>query len=201
MGHGALADGRRANLPIMVPLNHRSAAELGHPGNRFFLGRIELPGGRHCAETRLAKTLPATTPLKSPARRAALRRVVNALPPPALDLATRAATSPQHLSIVGSSFPFRHRLRLGDAVIERIAPLICCPDGFPATSGLFVYDRTSTACFHLDTALPGIASLPGRWRRAVDEMAAAHGVVHGETPEEPDPSTANTRPPLSPLLS
>jgi benzoate-CoA ligase family protein len=172
--HWPAADG--PPLPIMVPLNLRDRDELGRPGNRFFLSRVDVPGGPSTPLQRLARTIGVTAPLKSSSHRAALRRALDALPRPLLDLVTAACTTPEHLSIVGSIFSLRHPLSFGDAPVDRITPLICCPDGFPATVALFLYEQVSIACFHIDRALPGADTIPARWRTALDEMAGA--LVH-----------------------
>jgi hypothetical protein len=166
----------RADVPIMVPLNLRHPGQVGLAGNQFFLSRITVPGGQAAPLRRLAGTITATTPLKSIPHRVALGRALELLPRPLLDLVTGVCTTPDQLSVVGSCFALRHPLRFRDDPVERVAPLICCPDGFPATVALFLYQDVSTACFHLDEALPAAETIPDHWRAAVNEMAAAVSV-------------------------
>jgi diacylglycerol O-acyltransferase / wax synthase len=172
--HWPTADGKP--VPVMVPVNMRGPAELGYPGNRFFLGRVTVPGGPAAPQRRLAGTITDTASLKSASHRAALRRAIDMLPRPLLDLVTAASATPDQLSVVGSIFSMRHRLYLGSDVVERVEPLICCPDGFPASVALFLYQQTSSVCFHLDQALPAAETIPVRWRAAVNEIAEAIGV-------------------------
>lgn len=172
--HWAPADGQP--VPIMVPINLRSRIDLGSPGNKFFLGRVNVPGGTMTPRQRLQGTMESTAPLKSAAHRAALSRALNVLPRPLLDIITAASSTPEHLSVVGSIFSMRHPLRLGSDVVERVDPLICCPDGFPATVALFLYEENSSVCFHLDAALPAVDSIPERWRSAIDQISSATSV-------------------------
>ncbi|MFM9442529.1 hypothetical protein [Streptomyces acidiscabies] len=159
-------------LPVMIPVNLRTPDEVGLPGNRFFLARVDLPGGPSSAAGRLPGTLAATAPLKSPAHRSALHRLTHRAPRPLARKFTFRAATPDRLTVVGSIFGSRHPLSfLGDPV-HRVVPLICCPQGFPLTAALFLYGETSTACFQIDRALPEAHTLPERWRRAVDEITS-----------------------------
>lgn len=186
-----------ATLPVMVPLNYRSAEEAGLPGNRIALGRVDLPGGRAPAAARLARTIPATASLRGTPRRAALRRILIGVPPALHNLLAQASTTPEQLSVVGSSFPFRRQLHFGQDAVHKLTPLICCPDGFPLTAAVFIYGQTSAVCFQLDKALPEIDQIPGRWRRAVDEMARALDVAADDDGEPDEAVTAASTPLLS----
>ncbi|SDD57539.1 hypothetical protein [Actinokineospora iranica] len=182
--HWPPADG--VPLPIMVPLNLRAAEERDLPGNRFFLGRVTVPGGLSTTPLRrLARTVTATAPLKAPGNRVALRRVLDALPRPALDLVTTLGAAPDRQSVVGSIFALRQPLRLGRDPVRQVDPLICCPDGFPMTVALFQYADAASVCFQVDRALPHADTIPDRWRQALTEMAADLGL-----PETGEPATA-----------
>jgi hypothetical protein len=175
--HWPTTDGKP--VPVMVPVNTRGPAELGHPGNRFLLSCVTVPGGPATPQRRLTGTITATAPLKSASRRAALRSVIDMLPRRLLDLVMASSATPGQLSVVGSSFSLRHRLCLGSDVVERVEPLMSCPDGFSASVGLFFYQETSSVCFYLDQALPAAETIPVRWRAAVDKMAEAINVHTG----------------------
>ncbi|WP_416968152.1 wax ester/triacylglycerol synthase domain-containing protein [Streptomyces sp. 4F14] len=163
-------DADRNPLPVMIPVNLRAREETALPGNRFFLARLDLPGGPMTAARRLTRTLAATAPLRDPAHRPTLHRMIRQDPAEYAQLIARTA-APGSLTLVGSTYRIRERLtHLGDPV-DRAAPIICCPDGFPLTTGLFLYGDTSTASFQIDRALPGAETIPRLWRRALDDMA------------------------------
>ncbi|NNN38217.1 hypothetical protein HLK59_49565, partial [Streptomyces sp. S3(2020)] len=163
-------DADRDALPMMLPVNLRDPAEAGFPGNRFFLARVDLPGGPMTPARRLSRTLPATAPLKDPAYRQSLNRMIRQDPAEYGQLIARTA-APGSLTVVGSIFRIAGRLTYDGDPVERVVPVICCPDGFPLTVGLFLYGDTSTASFQIDRALPGAESIPRLWRRALDDMA------------------------------
>lgn len=163
-------DADRDPLPMMLPVNLRTPAEAGLPGNRFFLARVDLPGGPMTPARRLSRVLPATAPLKDPAYRGALHRMTAQDPYQYGQLIARTAV-PEGLTVVGSIFRVAGRLAYDGDPVDRVVPIICCPDGFPLTVGLFLYGDTSTASFQIDRALPGAASIPRLWRRALDDMA------------------------------
>ena len=160
----------RDPLPVMIPVNLRTGAETGLPGNRFFLARADLPGGSMTAARRLTRTLTATAPLKDPAYRQALLRMTRQEPDQYGQLIARTA-APGSLTVVGSMFRIRERLAYEGDLVDRAVPIICCPDGFPVTAALFVYDETSTVSFQIDRALPDAEEIPRLWRRAVDDLA------------------------------
>ncbi|MDC0770202.1 wax ester/triacylglycerol synthase domain-containing protein [Streptomyces sp. HD] len=158
-------------LPLMLPVNLRTRAETGLPGNRFFLARLDLPGGSMTAARRLGRTSAATAVLKDPAYKQTLHRITQREPKQTYHQLVARTAAPDRLTAVASIFRVRQPLAyLGDPV-ERVVPVICCPDGFPLTSALFLYAETSTVCFQIDRALPGAETIPLLWRRAVDDMA------------------------------
>ncbi|MCG8919166.1 hypothetical protein L6E12_25635 [Actinokineospora sp. PR83] len=183
--HWPLADG--VPLPIMVPLNLRGPQDLHLPGNRFFLGRVTVPGGSSTTPLRrLAHTVRATAPLKPPGNRVALRWVLDSLPRPALDLLTGIGAAPDRQSVVGSIFALRQPLRVGRDPVHRVDPLICCPDGFPMTVALFQYGGVASVCFQVDRALPDGDAIPDLWRAALAELATALGVPQPDDPTGDD---------------
>jgi len=158
-------------LPVMLPVNLRTPAETGLPGNRLHLARIDLPGGPLTPARRLRRTLPATARLKDPAYRQTLHRMLHDEPATTYRQLLARGAAPDRLTVVGSIFRIRRRLAyLGDPV-ERMVPIICCPEGFPLTAALFLYGDTSSAAFQIDRALPGAEDIPRLWRRAVEDMS------------------------------
>ena len=171
----------RDPLPMMVPVNLRTHDETALPGNRFFLARLDLPGGSMPAPVRLRRTLAPTGPLKDPAYRQSLYRLTRHTPRTLLDQVIARSAQPDSLTAVGSIFTVRKPLRYHGDPVHRFAPIICCPNGFPLAVGLFLYGETSTASFQIDSALTGAEAIPRLWRQAVDDMAAGVGAaVSGE---------------------
>ncbi|MEU9149856.1 wax ester/triacylglycerol synthase domain-containing protein [Streptomyces sp. NPDC048417] len=157
-------------IPVMVPVNLRTADEVAAPGNRLFLTRVALPGGSMPLSRRLASTRAATVALKSAEHKAVLRAALARPPLWAFERLVAMSTDPGRLTVCASSFVLRHRLGYGDAVVERVDPIICCPPGVPAAVVMCVYEDVASACFRIDEALPGAESLPARWRQALEEM-------------------------------
>ncbi|MFM9607138.1 hypothetical protein [Streptomyces niveiscabiei] len=162
----------RESLPVMLPVNLRTPAETGLPGNRFFLALLGLPGGEMTPARRLRRTLRATAPVKEPAYRQTLFHLTREAVYEQLVARTAA---PDRLTAVASTFRVRTRLsHLGDPV-RRVVPIICCPDGFPLTAAVFVYGETSTVSFQIDRALPAGDTVPELWLQAVESMATCAG--------------------------
>lgn len=172
----------RDPLPVMLPVNLRTPAEAGLPGNRFHLARVDLPGGPMTPARRLGRTLPATAPLKDPSYRRELHRMTGQ-DPLSYGQLTAASAAPDRLTAVGSIFRIGERLTYEGDPVDRVVPIICCPEGFPLTVGLFLYGDTSTVSFQIDRSLPGAEEIPRLWRRAVDDMATcAEDPAPGGTP-------------------
>ncbi|MEU6350879.1 wax ester/triacylglycerol synthase domain-containing protein [Streptomyces sp. NPDC047072] len=167
--HRPAAD--RDPLPLMLPVNLRTPEETALPGNRFFLARLDLPGGPMTPARRLTRTRAATAPLRDPDHRRTLYRMIRQEPDQYAQLIAHT-TAPGSLTVVGSIFRVPGRLSLDGDPVDRVVPIICCPDGFPLTVGLFLYGDTSTASFQIDRSLPGAEEIPDRWRAAIDDMAA-----------------------------
>jgi hypothetical protein len=161
----------QAPIPIMVPVNLRTSDEVAAPGNRLFLVHIDLPGGPMPLGRRLAHTRVLTAPLKSAEHRAVLRSILTRLPVRPFQRLVALLIAPGRLTLGVSYVVVRGRLHYGDAVVERMDPIICCPPGAPMAVAVFVYGDEATACFRIDTALPDADTLPARWRQALEDMA------------------------------
>ncbi|WP_330293471.1 hypothetical protein [Streptomyces sp. NBC_00576] len=159
-------------IPVMIPINLRTAEEVTAPGNRLFMARIDLPGGTMPPLQRLARTRTLTHQLKSTEHKAVLRAALTRLPMWPFQRLVALMTAPGRLTLGASYVVVRHRLRYGDAEVDRIDPLMFCPPGAPMAVAVFVYGHEASACFRIDEALPGAGSLPARWRQALDDMAA-----------------------------
>ncbi|MFF1765940.1 wax ester/triacylglycerol synthase domain-containing protein [Streptomyces sp. NPDC058249] len=160
-----------AHIPVMVPINLRTADEVAVPGNRLFLIRLDLLGGARSLGQRLAHTRAVTTVLKSAEHKAVLRAALTRLPTRAFQRLVALSTAPGRLTLAASYLVMRHRLHYGDAEVDRMDPLMCCPPGAPMAVALLVYGATASVCFRIDEALLGGESLPARWRQALDEMS------------------------------
>ncbi|MFE2603646.1 wax ester/triacylglycerol synthase domain-containing protein [Streptomyces mirabilis] len=162
-----------APIPVMIPVNLRTADELAVPGNRLFLTRVGLPAGLLPLAQRLAHTRTVTATLKSPEHRAVLRAALTRLPAWLLRRLVTLSTAPGRLTLAASYLVMRHRLHYGDAVVNRIDPVMCCPPGAPLAVVMLVYAGEASVCFRIDEALPGAESLPARWRQALEDLTAA----------------------------
>lgn len=160
-------------IPVMVPINLRTAEEVTAPGNRLFLARIDLPGGTMPPLQRLAHTRTLTHQLKSTEHKAVLRAMLTRLPMWPFQRLVALMTAPGRLTLGASYVVVRHRLRYGDAEVNRLDPLVVCPPGAPMTVAVLVYGNEASACFRIDEALPGAESLPARWLQALEDMATA----------------------------
>ncbi|MCL7427122.1 hypothetical protein [Streptomyces sp. YS415] len=95
------------------------------------------------------------------------------------------STAPGRLTLAASYLVMRSRLGYGDAVVDRIDPLMCCPPGAPLAVAVVVYADHVSACFRIDEALPGAESLPTRWQQALEDLTAA-----GDRPSAGPPAAA-----------
>ncbi|MEU5531717.1 wax ester/triacylglycerol synthase domain-containing protein [Streptomyces sp. NPDC020362] len=158
------------SIPVMVPVNLRTPDEVGAPGNRLFLTRLDLPGGTMPVGRRLARTRAVTSPLKSAGHKTVLRAALTRPPLRLLQRLVSASTVPGRLTVCVSYLVVRRRLHCGEAVVHRMDPIICCPPGVPMAVAAVSYGDTTSACFRIDQALPDADSLPARWRQALVEL-------------------------------
>ncbi|MEV6307217.1 wax ester/triacylglycerol synthase domain-containing protein [Streptomyces sp. NPDC051840] len=173
-------------LPVMVPVNLRTREEATAPGNRLFLTRIDLPSGTTPGGPRLARTREITAPLKCREHKTVLRAALTRLPPWLLRRLVAVSTAPGRLTVCASHLVMRHELHYGEAVVDRIDPVICCPPGAPMAVVMLSYQGVVSACFRVDQALPGSECLPALWNDALADLAgisaAAEPVVGSATP-------------------
>ncbi|MGH1555821.1 hypothetical protein ACRAWF_40250 [Streptomyces sp. L7] len=83
-----------------------------------------------------------------------------------------ASAAPDRLTVGGSIFRMDTRFAYEGDPIDRVVPIICCPDGFPSRSDSSSTARRRPPRFQIDRSLPGAMEIPGLWRRAVDDMAS-----------------------------
>ncbi|GAA3846689.1 hypothetical protein GCM10022403_092990 [Streptomyces coacervatus] len=169
-------------VPVMVPVNLRTPDEVGAPGNRLFLTRIDLPGGTMPVGRRLARTKAVTPALKSAGHKTVLRAALTRLPWRLFQRLVAASTVPGRLTVCASYVVVRQRLHYGEAAVHRIDPIICCPPGVPMAVVAVSYGDTTSACFRIDQALPDADSLPAHWRRAHADLAATAPPTLGSDP-------------------
>ncbi|MBA2811466.1 hypothetical protein E0500_030020 [Streptomyces sp. KM273126] len=184
------------SIPVMVPVNLRTPDEVGAPGNRLFLTRIDLPGGTMPVVRRLARTRAVTPALKSAGHKTVLRAALTRLPRRLFQRLVDASTVPGRLSVCASYLVVRRRLHYGEAAVHRIDPIICCPPGTPMAVVAVSYGDTTRACFRIDQALPDADSLPARWRQALADLAATVPPAPGCDPAPGGAHTAGRATPV-----
>ncbi|MFE5242334.1 MULTISPECIES: wax ester/triacylglycerol synthase domain-containing protein [unclassified Streptomyces] len=165
----------RAPIPVMVPVSLRTADECAVPGNRLFLARVDLPGCLPPLAQRLTDTSAVTAALKLPGHRAVLRAVLTRLPAGLLRRLVAASTAPGRLTLVASFLVMRKRLCYGEAAVNRVDPVMCCPPGAPLAVVMLIYAGEASLCFRTDEALPEADTLPGLWRQALEDLSTTSG--------------------------
>ncbi|MEU7044451.1 wax ester/triacylglycerol synthase domain-containing protein [Streptomyces varsoviensis] len=165
--------------PMNVAVNLRGPGEADILGNHVVSGRLMLPGQEASPEQVFAATLRGTAPLKSPARRAAVRRLVRgsqrlvrSLPPRLMGLSTRAFLSPERAAVLCSNFVLRNPLRWRDDPVHAVDGVTALPPGVPLSVLLITYQERASAVFVSDPALPGMDKAHQHWQRIVHEQAA-----------------------------
>ncbi|MFI1766092.1 hypothetical protein ACH41H_29105 [Streptomyces sp. NPDC020800] len=179
-------------LPVMVPVNLRTPDEVAAPGNRLSLTWITLPGGTMPVSQRLARIRALTSVLKSAGHKAVLRAALTRLPWRLVQRLVNASTVPGRLTVCASYLVMRRHLHYGEAAVQRIDPIMCCPPGVPMAVAALAYGDTTSACFRIDTALPGADSLPSRWRQALADLATQASPTTASAPA-PAPAPAPAR--------
>lgn len=167
------------DLPVVVPINLRTQAEFGMPGNFIHIGRFPLPRAAADPAEQLAATAAVTAAVKSLSYRRFLRELDTRPPKPVLRWIGARTTAADRLSVVGSHFTLRRPLWCGEHPVRRVVPLMCCPEGFPMCALLFRYAGTATVSFRIDRALTGAATIPERWSKAVADLAAPDDAPSG----------------------
>lgn len=162
---------RRGRLPLLVPVNLRRPGEADAPGNRTVLVPVDLPGGDLTAAERLAGTPGSTASLKSPGRRAALRRYAELVPGSLVRRILLVLTSPGHTTALASNVALRRPLDFRGDQVKRITPVMWAPQGVPLTALLLTYQGTTTICFTADPRLPGLEGIHEHWLDAVQSWA------------------------------
>ncbi|MER5745428.1 wax ester/triacylglycerol synthase domain-containing protein [Streptomyces sp. NPDC002225] len=171
---------RRGEVPMLVPANLRTDRDLDRPGNPLVLAPVRVPAP---PAGRPAPVRSATRALRDPAVRFLLDRFGGIMPHRLAALQLRSLGTPSRTMPIVSNLTLRHPLAVLGAEVVRIDPLMCLPQGFPFTVLMITHGGTSVACFVTEPGLPGLATLPGRWRDALDDLrTAGHGTV-------PDPRT------------
>ncbi|WP_170290695.1 hypothetical protein [Kitasatospora atroaurantiaca] len=177
-------------IPVMVPVSLRTPEEVGVPGNRLFLTRIDLPGGTMPPGERLERTRVVTAALKSSDHKAVLRAALTRLPRSLFQRLVALSTAPGRLTVCASYLVVRHRLHYGDAAVHRIDPIICCPPGVPMAVAVMSYEDVASACFRIDKALPHAETLPARWHQALADLRATTPPATDVGPARTEPATA-----------
>lgn len=155
------------DLAFAVPANIRRPEEVDLPGNRTALTHIGLPATSLDPAQRIAGTIRATMPLKSPRVRAALRTGVDHVPM-WLARATVNTIAGRRRGPVGvSHIVLRHRLMFQDSPVTAVYPVMCAPAGTPLAVLSFTYEGYATVCFRADKGFPGLDRIHHTWRETI----------------------------------
>lgn len=155
------------DLAFAVPANIRRPEEVDLPGNRTALTHIRLPATSLDPAQRIAGTIRATTPLKSPGVRAALRASVDHVPM-WLARATVNTIAGRRRGPVGAShIVLRHRLAFRGDPVTAVYPVMCAPAGTPLAVLSFTYEGYATVCFRADKGFPGLDRIHHMWQETI----------------------------------
>ncbi|MEU7767810.1 hypothetical protein AB0B25_22150 [Nocardia sp. NPDC049190] len=155
------------DLAFAVPANIRRPEEVDLPGNRTALTHIRLPATSLDPAQRIAGTIRATMPLKSPYVRAALRAGVDYVPM-WLARATVNTIAGRRRGPVGvSQITLRHRLAFRGSPFTAVYPVMCAPAGTPLAVFSFTYEGYATVCFRADIGFPGLDGIHHTWRETI----------------------------------
>ncbi|WP_406274427.1 wax ester/triacylglycerol synthase family O-acyltransferase [Nocardia sp. NBC_00881] len=157
----------RRDLAFAVPANIRRPEEVDLPGNRTALTHIRLPATSLDPAQRIAGTIRATMPLKSPCVRTALRAGVDHVPM-WLARATVNTIAGRRRGPVGAShIALRHRLAFRGSPVTAVYPVMCAPAGTPLAVLSFTYEGYATVCFRADKGFPGLDRIHHTWQDTI----------------------------------
>ncbi|SFG55074.1 wax ester/triacylglycerol synthase domain-containing protein [Streptomyces mirabilis] len=163
-------------LPAITMVNLRRAEEHDRPGNLCTFAPTPLPCHEPTAESRLDHVVAATWTAKDPARRMAMRSVMDLVPAWAFQALATRLTTPDRAAITTSYLAVHRPLRYKRDPVIRIQPFNWLPRHQPASIVGCSYNGTTSVCFVTDAALPGLRELPSLFHDAVEEL-----------PQRPDP--------------
>ncbi len=155
-------------LSAMVMVDGRSTGEAARPGNLFALAPLRLPAHLPDFEGRLAAVTAATTVLRRPSERAALRLLTERAPARAFYAAATLLTTPARATVDTSHVAFRRPLRHEGAPVTAVRIFTWLPPRHPLSLVSCAYAGVTTVNFVTDAALPGIGGLPQRWSDALE---------------------------------
>ncbi|MFD0635735.1 wax ester/triacylglycerol synthase domain-containing protein [Catenulispora yoronensis] len=156
-------------MPVTMAINLRSPALADTPGNHVTTGRFTLPGHTEPLSRTLQMAVAATTPLKQPPYREAIRRTFDSIPPWLIQASFRTLLSPKRAAACSSHFAIRHPLAYNGDPVQAIDPITALPAGAPVSALMISYEGASRAVFVTDSALPGMDRIHQVWRAEVEE--------------------------------
>ncbi|MER6909153.1 wax ester/triacylglycerol synthase domain-containing protein [Streptomyces flaveolus] len=171
-------------LPAIKMVNLRRAEEYDRPGNYFTFAPAPLPCHEPTAEGRLDHVIAATRTTKDPARRKAMRSVMDIVPARAFHALATRLTTPDRATISTSYLAVHRPLRYAQDPVIRLQPFTWLPRHQPASIVACSYNGTTSICFVTDAALPGLNQLPRLFHDAVGDLPRSDNDPHtGNRPE------------------
>ncbi|MBF6175031.1 wax ester/triacylglycerol synthase domain-containing protein [Nocardia blacklockiae] len=155
------------DMPFLVSANVRRPDEVALAGNRTSISYLRLPGTPLPFDKRLAGTVDATVPLKSPTVRAALRRNFDTTPAWAMRATFSALSTPRRAPTSVSNVVLRHALALHGDPVTAIDPITTTLGGLPLSVLLLVNGDTASACFRASAGLPGLDRIHHTWEQTL----------------------------------
>ncbi|MBB5918389.1 hypothetical protein BJY24_007301 [Nocardia transvalensis] len=155
------------DMPLLVSANVRRPDEVALAGNRTAISYLRLPGTPLPFDQRLAGTVSATVPLKSPTVRAALRRNFDSTPAWLMRTTFSALSTPRRAPTSVSNVVLRHPLALHGDPVTAIDPITTTLGGLPLSVLLLVNGDTATACFRASAGLPGLDRIHRTWEQTL----------------------------------
>lgn len=174
-------------LPAITMVNLRRADEHDRPGNLCTFAPAPLPCHEPTAEGRLDHVVAATRTAKDPARRKAMRSVMDLVPARAFQALATRLTTPGRAAITTSYLAIHRPLRYKRDPVIRIQPFTWLPRHQPASIVACSYNGTTSICFVTDAALPGLRELPSLFHDAVEELPQRPG-PQTQSPTHPAPT-------------
>ncbi|WP_395575803.1 wax ester/triacylglycerol synthase domain-containing protein [Streptomyces sp. BK79] len=154
-------------VPAIKMVNLRRADEHDLPGNYFTFAPASLPCHEPTAERRLEQVIATTRATKDPARRKAMRSVMDLVPARAFHALATRLTTPDRATVTTSYLAIHRPLRYKRDPVTRLQPFTWLPRCQPASIVACSYNETTSVCFVTDAALPGLNQLPTLFHDAV----------------------------------
>jgi acyl carrier protein len=172
-------------LPALTMVNLRRAEEHQRPGNLITFAPVPLPCHDPAVDSRLDRVIEATRGTKDPARRRAMRVLMDLTPTQAFYSVANLLTTPDRAAIITSYVAFHRQLHYGHHPVTHIQPFNWLPRNQPASIVACSYNGTTSVCFVTDAALPGLHRLPELFSDAAEELSPPENGGQSKPPKQP----------------